>query len=314
MTELKRRELPPTAGLPLLWRDFGAAFAGGRAGEFEQALASFLHVPQLDLFSSGTLCLAIAFETLKEATGRKRVILPAYTCPLVAIAAHHAGMEIVLCDTAKNSFELDNHALEQLCDESIAAVVPTDIAGLPADLTELAMIAKSAGAYVIEDAAQALGAQRAGRPLGRDADMTVFSLAVGKGLSLYDGGILVVKDGELRAQMRQIAARRIRKAPHVNLIRLIQLLGLHLLYNPYGLSYVYGDPLRSALAKGDLLGAVGDEFDFEIPAYEFDELRKRIGKSALLRLPGFVSENRIRANERADKIEVQSGLQVLRET
>ena len=321
MLELLRKELPPTAGLPLTAADFAAAFAGGAKGSFENALATFLQVSDVDVLSSGTLCLSIAFEALKELTGRSRVILPGYTCPLVAIAAHAAGMEILLCDTEKNSCRMDLHILEQICDKSIAAVVPTDIAGLPEDLSELKSIAKSYGTYVIEDAAQALGARLNGRPVGFAADITVFSLAVGKGLSLYDGGILVVNDYELRARVRAVIARRIKKAPLQNLMRQVQLLGLSFLYNPYAMPFVYGDPLRRDLAKGDLLSAVGDHFDFDIPAYEFDELRKRIGLSALRRLPEFVASNRKRALARvggagfqpASKT-ISTGIQVLSES
>jgi perosamine synthetase len=306
-------ELPPTAGLPLTLQDIAAAFdfAGRQQhGYFEQDLAAFLESPGVDIYSSGTLCLSIAFEALKEVTGRSRVIIPAYTCPLVAIAAEAAGVEVVLCDIQSGNFQLELSMLEKLCDRSIAAVVPTDIAGFPCEITPVREIAGAAGAYVLEDAAQALGARARGRPVGSEADLAVYSLAAGKGLSLYDGGVLSVKDPELRQQTRKVAGRRVKKEPQLNLLRFGQLLGLWLFYNPCGLTWVYGQELRHWLKRHDPVRAVGDYFDFAIPAYEFDDVRKRIGAAALKRLPEFVQDNRQRGLARREILEREQGLSV----
>jgi len=310
-------ELPPTAGLPLRFADIVAGYGGMLAARqkqlsFEQALAQFLQIDEVDLYSSGSLCLSIAFETLRELTGRKRVILPGYTCPLVPIAAHLAGVEPVLCDTKVDSWQFDEKMLAQLCDSSIAAVVPTNIAGMPGNLTAVKQIAKASGAFVIEDAAQSLGAKLNGQAAGHAADIAIYSLSAGKGLSLYDGGIIAVRDRDLRQKIRAVAARRISKQPLVNLLRNIQVLGLWLLYNPNGLPLVYGNELRHGLKDGDLVKAVGENFDFELSAYQYDELRKRIGSSALLRLPEFVRQNRRRALKRSE-ILAREGLRVLAE-
>jgi dTDP-4-amino-4,6-dideoxygalactose transaminase len=311
------RELPPTAGLPLRFADIMAGYGGMFSARekqlsFERSLAEFLQIDEIDLYSSGSLCLAIAFETLKELSGRKRVILPGYTCPLVAIAAHVAGVEPVLCDTKVDSWQFDEAMLAQLCDQSVAAVVPTNIGGMPGDLTAINEIAKASGAYVIEDAAQSLGAKFNGQAAGRCADVAIYSLSAGKGLSLYDGGILAVRDRELRQKMRAVAARRINKQPLMNLLRNIQVLGLWLLYNPGGLPLVYGNELRHWLKAGDLVKAVGENFEFELSAYQYDELRKRMGASALMRLPEFVRQNRQRALRRSELL-VREGLRVLAE-
>jgi dTDP-4-amino-4,6-dideoxygalactose transaminase len=247
-------------------------------------------------------------------TGRKRVIVPAYTCPLVPIAAHAAGVEVVLCDTQADNCNLDLAMLARICDRSIAAVVPTDIAGFPGDISPVREIAGACGAFVVEDAAQALGGRINGRPAGAGADIAVYSLSAGKGLSLYDGGILAVRDPDLRQKVQKVAERRVKKQPQMNLLRLGQLLGLWLFYNPSGLFWVYGQSLRHWLKQKDLVRAVGEHFDFDIPAYEFDELRKRIGASALTRLPESVYNNRQRGLARREIIASELGLNVLGET
>lgn len=299
----------------------GNASAQGSASvvdTFEKALCQFLQVTEVDILSSGTLCLSIAFEALKEISGRRRVIVPAYTCPLVAIAANSAGVELVLCDTRKNGFQFDDDDLERLLDKSIAAVVPTYIAGLPTDLDFEKRKARAHGAYVVEDAAQALGARMHGRPLGSEADISIFSLAVGKGLSLFDGGVISAKQDSVREKIREIAKRRVKKKPLLNLFRQMQILGLYFMYNPSGMRLVYGNPLRDALSRGDLLEAVGDKFDLEIPAYEFDESRKRMGAAAINRLPDFVKDNRERGLARVKALNSELSerfqLKVLSET
>lgn len=304
------RELPPTAGMPLLLKDISfALFSNSSLPEdrsFETMMADYLQVEELDVYSSATLCLSLAFEAIKETTGRSKVIVPAYTCPLLAIAAYKAGLELGICDTVVNGFDLDPSHLEKLCDKSTAAVVPTAIAGLPPELESTLAIARAAGAFVIEDAAQALGAKRNGKPLGCDADLTVFSLAVGKGLSLYDGGLISTKDPALREQIRKVAKRRISANLILSLQRLLETLALALCYNPEALYFLYGQPLRRNLEKGKLEEAVGDVFELELPAYPFDSFRKRMGVSALERLPEFLRQNRQRGLERSRLIEERS--------
>ncbi len=295
------KEIPPTAGMPLKFADFVFALSA-KESCFEKELADFLEIEQLDIYSSGTLCLAIAFETAKRVSSRARVILPAYTCPLVAIAAHKAGMEIVLCDSKENSFCMDEERLEEICDNSVAAIVPTSIAGLAYDQSRVYEIAKANGAFIVADEAQSLGARVQGHLAGRNADFAVYSLAVGKGLSVYDGGLLAVKNPDLRMLSRKVASEWVKKDLALCLTRQLQTFGLLLAYNPFALTFVYGAGLRKNLAKKDYIEAVGDHFDFDIPAYEFDSFRKRVAGAALKRLPEFLRGNRARGLRRAEQL------------
>jgi dTDP-4-amino-4,6-dideoxygalactose transaminase len=233
---------------------------------------------------------------------------------LLAIAAHAAGVQLVLCDTAASSCEFDIRMLERICDDSIAAIVPTDLAGLPVDLGPVREIAKRSGTYIIEDAAQALGAKRDSKPLGSDADFVVYSLAYGKGLSLFDGGIISVRDECIRAELRKQAQKRIKKNVLLNIERIIELVGLTFFYNPTAMNWFYGKDLRRYLDRGDLVRAVGEHFDFDIPSYVFDSFRKRVGVNAFSRLPEFVQSNRSRALKRIEVLKELPGLKVLQET
>lgn len=92
------------------------------------------------------------------------------------------------------------------------------------------------------------------------------------------------------------------------------MLGMYMLYNPSCLPYVYGHELGRQLQKGDLVAAVGEHFDLEIPAYKYDGLRKQVGSSALRRLPEFVNRNRLRGIARRQYLMNKSDFTVLDET
>lgn len=303
------RELPPTAGLPLKLADFCSLSSSGR---FAAALADFLEVSEVQLVPSGTAGLYIAFETLKRLSQRRTVILSGFTCPLVAIAAAKAGLKILLCDTAKDGFEFDLDSLRELCNEDTLCLVVAHLGGLPADVSSVLEIAREFGAFLIEDTAQSLGARDTRRMVGTAGDIGIFSLACGKGLSLYDGGFLWSGDPKIRAELRRVILELVPKRVWMNLLRYFQMLGYAAFYRPAGLNFVYGNELRDWLAKGDLIKAVGDYFEPEIPLYRFEDLRLGVGLSALSRLPEFVRQNRERALARIESLK-KSRMNVLTE-
>ncbi|MEC4340237.1 DegT/DnrJ/EryC1/StrS family aminotransferase [Stenotrophomonas pavanii] len=285
------RELPPTAGLPMQASDF---LPGG--GDLREILARQLGTPPLQLTCSGTHALLIALRTLrKRAPKRDTVILPAYTCPLVPIAVHSLGLRVQLCDTRRGHFDFDPAQLSRLADARTLAILPTHLGGRIADVERACDIARRAGAWVIEDAAQALGARIGNSSVGLRGDIGFFSLAAGKGLSLHEGGLLVSRDDELRAALAEHAAEQVRSSLRWELLRSVQLLGLAACYRPSLLSLVYGSPLRSALRRGDLEEAVGDIFPLDIPQHRVSHWRQNIGANAARRLPAFLQAGRLRA-------------------
>lgn len=306
-----KMELPPTAGMPVSPLELVNLVAGPKT--FSQDICKFLSVESVDFFSSATTALWIAFETVKRKTGRTHVVLPGYTCPLVAISAHNAGLKIRLCDLRPDSFELDLAHLERITDHSVAAIVPTDMAGLPCEVEGAKSIASKQGSYVIEDAAQAFGAWRGAKRLGSDADISIFSFAAGKGMSLVDGGVACTPDSDLRKLLKTTADELVKSDFGLTCLRNLQLLGYSVLYNPAGLKWIYGNDLRKALSTGDLVHAVGDYFELEQPNYKFCDWRLRLGARLMSRLPGFVESNRARAIARIELLHRETGVTVMQE-
>ncbi|MGB8378539.1 MAG: aminotransferase class I/II-fold pyridoxal phosphate-dependent enzyme, partial [Rhodanobacteraceae bacterium] len=251
-------EMPPTAGLPLRIGDLLPA----HLPTLPETLRDVLGHDDALIACSGTAALVIALTTLARTSTRRTVILPAWTCPLVAIAVAHCGLDVRLCDSRRGHFEMDNDALHQALGRDTLAVVPAHLGGRVADIAGVQAMAHAAGAMVVEDAAQALGARHGdSTPVGLKGDIGVFSLAAGKGLSTYEGGLLLSRHPQLHEDLRHAARSVLRRHSGWELRRSLELLGYAALYRPRGLRLIYGGPLRRALARGDRVGAVGDRFD-----------------------------------------------------
>jgi perosamine synthetase len=302
------REVPPTAGLPLHWRDFDPR---KKSPSLEDSLAAFLDVPSVQLECSGTAALVVALTTLQTTSGRRCVIIPAYTCPLVALAVLHCGLTPLLCDVAPDSFEFSAEKLERLCSTDVLAIVATHLGGRVCDLDRVMRIAQRHGALVIEDAAQSLGAMWRGRKAGTIGDIGFFSLAAGKGLTLYEGGFLVARDPALRKALQETSAQIAPRQSLKEWRRSMQLIGYALLYRPGMLGLAYGLPLRRALRKGRILAAVGDDFSSDIPLHRVGSFRRNVGARAAARLPAFLEALTMQAALRRRLLQSIRGITVI---
>ena len=302
----RRGEVPPTAGLPLRLADLWP-----RGSSLTEGVAAQLGTPPLQLECSGTACLLLTLMTLRRMhPDRNAVVMPAWTCPLVPIAVHNLGLTIKLCDLRPGHWDMDGQMLEAICDERTLAILPTHIGGLVADVDTALRIARRVGAFVIEDAAQALGATDRGHSVGLRGDVGFFSLAAGKGLSMYEGGLLLTRHDELREALKQTSLRHVAPNNGWELRRSVELLGLAALYRPRWLSLAYGRPLRRHLREGDPVAAVGDDFPASIPLHRVGRWRQGVAAHAATRLPAFIADNRKRARQRIEMLKRIPGVRV----
>ena len=293
------RELPPTAGLPLKVADLRPGSA-----DFAAQATAWLGTPPLQLECSGTAALVVTLHAMhKLKPERREVVVPAWTCPLVALAIHRAGLIPRLCDLAPDHYDMDAGQLAVVTGDHTLAIVPTHIAGRIADVHTANAIARSAGAFVIEDAAQATGARQDGQSVGLLGDAGFFSLAVGKGLTLFEGGLLTARESAMRDALATSHREVIHADPRMDRQRALELAGYALMYRPSLLSLVYGRPLRKALAANDPVAAVGDDFGPEIPLHTVSRWRQAVGARALPRLHGFVQATRRQALRRLEQLQ-----------
>ncbi|GAW42263.1 L-glutamine:2-deoxy-scyllo-inosose aminotransferase [Brevundimonas sp. SH203] len=302
---------PPTAGLPLLGRDL---FPDRNAG-LETDLTAFLGAPSVQIECSGTAAFIVALRTLADrAPDRDEVVVPAYTCPLVAQAVAACGLKLKLADLGPDSLDMAPQALDGLCGARTLAVVPTHLGGRVSDIRPALAAAHRVGAWVIEDAAQALGARLGAASVGLLGDIGFYSLAVGKGLSIYEGGVLTARDAPLRRALQDTSRRLIPDSRTMEARRIAELIGYALLYRPGALRWSYGAPLRQALARGDWSAAAGDDFPDRIPLHRPGRWRKKVGAMALKRLPEFLAAAEAQASSRLETLAQISGVDVVRDS
>ena len=309
--KLKLTEVSPTAGLALKWHDFLACpFPLTPKHTLEKKLAKFIGVEDAQVECSGTAALVVALEALKQLSSRKQVVISAYTCPWVALAVIHCGLTPIVADSRLEHFDYCPDALREACNQDTLAVVHTHLAGRVADIKQTLSIARTVGAYIIEDAAQSLGATLEGKSAGLFGDIGFYSLGVGKGLTIFAGGVLVTENQLLRQAMKQVG----KKLPFslvFEMRRLIELIAYYWLYRPLGMGLAFGHHLRKKLKRGQLIQAVGDDCTLNFPLHRVGRWRKGIGARAIHRLERFFSLTRAQAQARVAVLAQIKGLKVI---
>ncbi|SEM30300.1 dTDP-4-amino-4,6-dideoxygalactose transaminase [Luteibacter sp. UNCMF331Sha3.1] len=304
------REAPPTAGLPLRWSDL----RGTAPAPLTALAANWLGVGQVQLECSGTAALTIALCTLSEhARSRREVVIPAFTCPLVPLAIRRAGLVPRLVDLKAGHFDMDAERLAAACNEHTLAVVPTHLGGRLADVATANAIAHGVGARTIEDAAQSLGARVGESFAGTVGDVGFYSLAAGKGLSIFEGGLLVARDDSWHERFQRTSRRMSRWHPGWEIRRMLELAGYATFYRPHGLGFAYGRPLRGALRRGDLLAAAGEHFNADFPMHRVSRWRDAVGARAFTRLPDFIATTTAQAKKRLPMLDTLPGVTVFRD-
>ena len=188
------RTLPPAAA-PLNWENifWGLKEVLGNHcenGRFEKELKEYFSSRYCFLVSSGKAALTLILQALHDRhPDRDRVLIPAYTCYSVPSAITRAGLKIKLCDVEPGTFDFNFNQLRKLLeDEKVLCVVPTHLYGMPADIEKLHWALQGREIFIVEDAAQAMGAEWQGKKLGTLGDVGFFSLGRGKALSTVEGG------------------------------------------------------------------------------------------------------------------------------
>lgn len=310
---LKVTEASPTAGLALSWRDFiPQIFSRHLKSSLEQKIANFIGVDEVQIECSGTAALVVALEALKTLSNRKQVVISAYTCPWVALAVIKANLIPVLADSRSGHFDFCENSLKSVVNNETLAVVHTHLAGRVADVEKTIEIAKSAGALVIEDAAQSMGAKLNDKAVGSFGDIGFFSLGVGKGLTIFAGGCVVTENPKLREALRRVGET----LPSNHLLearRILELFAYYIFYRPVGMGLAFGHHLRRKLKRGDLIQAVGDDCSFAFPLHKVGTWRKLIGANAAGRLPRFMEETRFLAENRLSKLRKIPNVKVMQD-
>lgn len=177
---------------------------GPTVAGFEADCAAYCAVPHALGVSSGTDALLLALMGLGIGAGDEVVTSP-FSFFATAGCVHRVGARPVFADIDPASFDLDPAAIEACITPRTRAILPVHLFGRCADMPAILDIAARHGLAVIEDAAQAIGSEDAGRRAGSMGDVGCFSFFPSKNLGgAGDGGLVTCRDGVLRDRMAQL--------------------------------------------------------------------------------------------------------------
>lgn len=169
------------------------------------ALKERLSVRHAYLTSTGRAGLTVLLRAMRRMAPatRTEVVLPAYTCYSVAASVIKAGLTPRIVDIVPETLDYDRWELESADFAHVLAIVATNLYGLPNDLPSLSRLARCRGVFLIDDAAQAMGASVDGRLSGTWGDAGLFSFDKGKNVSAIDGGVVVTRSDEVALALDQ---------------------------------------------------------------------------------------------------------------
>jgi perosamine synthetase len=171
--------------------------------KFETAFASFCGTRHALSCCNGTAALHLALLALGIGPGDE-VIVPTLTFVATANAVTYCGARPVFVDSEARTWTLDPALIEARITPRTKAIIAVHLYGHPADMDAINAIARRHHLFVVEDAAQAHGAEYKGRRTGALADIACFSFYGNKIIATGEGGMVLTDDEELARRVMQL--------------------------------------------------------------------------------------------------------------
>lgn len=172
--------------------------------DFEHSFADFIGVKYALGLNSGTDALFLGLLALGVGPGDE-VIVPDYTYIASAFAVSYVGAKPVFVDIEESSFNIDPDKIERAITKRTKAIMPVHLYGLTARMDRIKQIARRKGLKVIEDAAQAHGADFKGKKTGSMGDIGAFSFYPTKNLGAFgDGGVVTTNHTLLFKKLKKL--------------------------------------------------------------------------------------------------------------
>src|SRR5437667_7603346 len=182
-----------------------SAFAGGPFVEkFEAEFAAYCGSQYAIGVGNGTDALWLTLLALGIGEGDEVITVP-NTFIATAEAVTYCKARPVFVDVDENTFTMNPAELKRILTARTKAIIPVHLVGPPADMDPILEFARANGLFVVEDAAQAHGAQYKGQKAGTMGDAGCFSFYPGKNLGAFgEAGAVVTNDPELRKQIQML--------------------------------------------------------------------------------------------------------------
>jgi dTDP-4-amino-4,6-dideoxygalactose transaminase len=166
--------------------------------ELERALADYLGVKHISLFTNATIALVTALQSLEI---KGEVI----TTPFSFVATAHSilwnGLKPIFVDIDPITLNISPEAIDAAITKDVSAVLPVHVYGTPCDVNGISSVAKKNNIKIIYDAAHAFGVNFQGKSLLEHGDLSVLSFHATKVFNTFEGGAIVCSDPELKKKI-----------------------------------------------------------------------------------------------------------------
>ncbi len=177
--------------------------AGSYLKKFEEGFSRYCGLKHGIAVCNGTVALHLAYAALNIGPGDE-VIMPTLTIASTVFAALYCGAKPVFVDVEPDTWNMDPIQLEAKITKKTKAIVPVHMYGHPCDMDAILHVARKHRVAVIEDAAQAHGAQYKGRMAGSFGKLSCFSFYSNKIVTCGEGGMVVTDDDHLAQKCRSL--------------------------------------------------------------------------------------------------------------
>ncbi len=179
---------------------------GTNVREFEKEFSNYLGVKHSISVGNGTDALVIALKALGIGEGDEVITTP-WTFFATAESISFVGAIPVFVDVELNTYNIDPYKIEEKITSKTKAIMPVHIFGQPCNMDAINTIAKKHNLYIIEDVAQAIGAEFKGVKVGTLSDIATFSFFPTKNLGCAgDGGMIVTNNEDLATICKALRA------------------------------------------------------------------------------------------------------------
>ena len=168
---------------------------------FEESFAKYCGVKHAIATNNGTTALHLALVAMGLRPGDE-VLIPTVTYIATANAVRYCGATPVLVDVSAETMNIDPTKIEQHITERTKGIIAVHLYGHPAHMAPIMEIAKTNGLFVLEDAAEAHGAEYLGRRVGGIGHCSTFSFFGNKIVTTGEGGMVTTDDDELAQRLR----------------------------------------------------------------------------------------------------------------
>jgi Predicted pyridoxal phosphate-dependent enzyme apparently involved in regulation of cell wall biogenesis len=169
--------------------------AGSYIEKFESAFAEYCGVKYGVAVCNGTVALHLALTSLGIGSGDE-VIIPDFTMIASAFAVCYTGAKPVFIDADKDTWNIDVRTIEEKITPKTKAIMPVHIFGNMCGMDKIAELADKHNLFIVEDAAEAHGAEYKNKKSGSFSDIAAFSFFANKNITTGEGG-MVVTDSEV---------------------------------------------------------------------------------------------------------------------